>query len=203
MTTPTPQTHEDPKAYWQGFPESPYATSFKWIDETGFEHLTTVRGWSFTSMMGSVQKATAMITEQGGKPAGGKPGPAPSAEAPGVSSSKIQMKTEDGLPVVDANGQPVMVDLPEGHHLFTVKEVYHDTNQSGDKHMLKVVLEERYEYGNGKYGVSCFHPESHFAGWKQWEKGKRYAPPVNAAKVIIRDPKPGGKWADVIEFRPA
>jgi len=197
MATPE-QTPQDPKEYWQGFPEAPYSDSFKWTDEQGFEHLSTVRAWTGKNLLTGIDKMVSNIIDLKGKPINGKPQPAPVA-----GPAQIQLKTEDGTPVIDAETrQPVMVNLPSGHHLFTVKEVYHDKTQSG-KDNLKIVLEEKYEFGNGKYGVSCFHPNGFYNGWKDWEVGKRFAPSREAAKVIIRDPKEGGKYADVVEFRPA
>lgn len=191
-------TLDEARKYFEGFPEAPYSDSFKWVDANGFEHLTTVRAWTGGTLLSGIDKATLAIANRSGKPAGFRP-PAPSAEA-----QKIQATTEDGLPVVDAEQQPVMVDLPQGVHLFSVKEVYHDTNKDGDKHMLKVVIhEQEYPYSNKKYGISCFHPGVEFTGWMDWKIGDRFAPPIKAAKVLIHDPKQGSKWADVVEFRPA
>lgn len=181
--------------YWQGFPEAPFSDTFKWVDADGFEHMTTVRGWGDKSLSEGITKAKALIQYNGGKPANSR------APMPTPENDKIQLRTEDGLPVVDAEQKPVMVGLPAGTHLFTVKEVYHDTNKGGDKHILKVVLTESYEHGNGKYGVSCFHPGPEFTGWRDWPIGQRFSPPVQAAKVLIRDPKEGGRYADVVEFR--
>lgn len=179
--------------------------SFRWLDSSGFEHISTIRAESWERLAYALAEAEGGILEVGGKPlisANLRPTnePLPRADAP--ETGKVQERDETGTPVVDGNGKAVMIDLPDGTHLFTVKEVFHDTNQGGDRHMLKVVLEEQsYAHANGKYGISCFHPESHFPKWKQWEVGKRYAPPATAAKVVIRDPKPGGKFADVVEFR--
>lgn len=184
--------------YWKGFPEAPFSDTFKWVDADGFEHMTTVRGWGDKSLSEGIVKAKALITYNGGKPVG-KPAAMPPAE-----TQKVQATTEDGTPVIDGDQKPVMVPLPQGAHLFTVKEVYHDTNKDGDKHMLKVVInEQEYQYSNKKYGISCFHPGPEFAGWMDWTVGNRFAPPIKAAKVLVRDPKPGGKYADVVEFRPA
>lgn len=190
------ETLKEAKEYFSGFPEAPYSDSFKWVDANGFEHLSTVRSWTGGALLSGIEKATLAIVNKGGKPVSNKPAPAPSPE-----SQKVQLTTEDGLPVVDAEQKPVMVSLPPGTHLFTVKEVFHDTNRDGSKHMLKVVVAEEYQYSNGKYGISCFHPSPVFTGWKEWPTGQRFAPPVQAAKVLIRDPKEGGKYADVVEFR--
>lgn len=186
------------KKYYEGFPEAPFSDSFKWIDADGFEHLSTVRAWTGSNLLAGISKTKLAIANQNGKPINNKPAPMPE-----TASQQIQMTTEDGLPVVDGNQQPVMTTLPQGTHLFTVKEVYHDTNKDGDKHMLKVVISEDYQYGNKKYGISCFRPGPEFTGWGDWPVGQRYAPPVKAAKVIVRDPKQGGKYADIVEFRPA
>jgi hypothetical protein len=58
------------KEYWKEFPEAPFSDSFKWTDVHGFEHLTTVRGWTFPAMMTSLERAASAIFDLQGKPAG-------------------------------------------------------------------------------------------------------------------------------------
>ena len=72
------------------------------------------------------------------------------------------------------------------------------------KDVLKVLVVEQYQFGGGKYGISCFNPPPDFANWKSWPIGPAtfYAAPANASKVIVRDPENGGKYASILEFRP-
>jgi hypothetical protein len=198
--TNTPQTteqpKEDPRSYWAGFPEAPYSDSFKWIDDKGFEHLSTVRGWSFPAMLSSLQKAEQVILDTGGKPIISKEN-RPAPEAPKLEAPASQNPNEPRY--VD----PAELELKPGQHVFTVKEVFRDKNGDGSKYMLKVVLEEQYQYGNGKWGISYFKTDGAYAGWTKWELGKRFAPSREAGRVIVEDPKPGGKFANIVAFLPA
>lgn len=188
----TEQPKEDPRQYWQGFPEAPYSDSFKWTDDKGFEHLSTVRGWTFRAILSSIQKAEQAILEMGGRPAGKEPRP----EAPKMAPP------EEPDPHEPRYVDPAELELRPGQHLFHVKELFRDKTNDGSKYMLKVVLEEPYEYGNGKWGISYFKTDGVYAGWTKWELGKRYAPSREGAKVIVEDPKPGGKYANVVAFLP-
>jgi hypothetical protein len=116
-------------------------------------------------------------------------------------TNKIAMTDATGVPIVDAQTmEPVMVDLPSDTHVFTIKEAWHDQTKTG-KDVLKVSTVETYQY-SGKYGISCFQPnDPAFDGWKSWPVGTKYAPPKGANKVLVRDPKDGGKYADILEFR--
>ena len=111
------------------------------------------------------------------------------------------------LPVVDAQtGKPRMIDLPADTHVFTIKEMWHDKTKPNDKNpqgmdVLKISTVETYQYC-GKFGMSCFHPnDPKLDGWKTWEVGVKYLPPKGITKVLVRDPKDGGKYADLLEFR--
>lgn len=200
MTEPTNDVLKEAKEYYEGFPEAPYSDSFKWIDSNGFEHLSTVRAWTGGTLLTGIDKATSAIVSKGGKPAGGKPAPA-QMPAPQAEETKIQLKTEDGLPVVDVNQQPVMVQLPEGVHLFQVAGLFHGKTQAGKDYLGVKTVEQPY---SKKWGVKCFHPTG-INGWKAWQIGENeplvYAPPDNAKHVLIRDPKEQGGFADVLEFR--
>ena len=70
-------TEENERKYWDGFPEAPISTTFKWIDAQGFEQMTTVRGWKWTDTIKTVEKVTSNILDLGGKPAGSRPAPPP------------------------------------------------------------------------------------------------------------------------------
>lgn len=123
-----------------------------------------------------------------------------------VPSNKTPLTDENGTPVVDAQtGAPVMTDLPAGVKVYRVAGLAHDKTTTG-KEVLKVwTAEEPYNKG---YGVSCFHPPAEIGNWKSWalmskENKVRYPPPAGFELVLIRDPKEGSKYPDVIEFRKA
>ena len=129
------------------------------------------------------------------------------AQPPKQETNKIAMTDGAGLPIVDAQTmEPVMVDLPHDTHVFTIKEIWHDKTKGNEKNpngvdVLRVTTVETYQYC-GKYGMSCFHPNNPILdGWKTWEVGVKYAPPKEITKVLVRDPKDGGKYADILEFR--
>lgn len=185
-------------------PRLPYHDSFRFLDAFGFEHIMSISAKNFDEMVTLMAEAESSILHANGTPLISanlrpsselkNPVPAPAEPAPGYTVKEVK-----------AQAEPAYVeDLPEGCHLFNVKEVYHDMNSGRTQHMLKVVLEEQnYEFANGKWGINCFHPEAFYKKYKDWELGKRFSPSIEASKVVIRDPAPGGKWADVVEFRPA
>jgi hypothetical protein len=74
--TPAPKK-QDPREYWAGFPEAPFSDTFKWVDEQGYEHMTTIRGWQFQTMLSTIQRATSMIADFNGRPINNRPHPAP------------------------------------------------------------------------------------------------------------------------------
>jgi hypothetical protein len=117
-------------------------------------------------------------------------------------TNKIAMTDGTGVPMVDAQTmEPVMIELPSDTHVFTIKEVWRDQTKDKSKDVLKIATVETYQYC-GKFGMACFHPnEPAFDGWKTWEIGVKYSPPRGVTKVLVRDPKDGGKYADVLEFR--
>ena len=118
-----------------------------------------------------------------------------------VAQTQIQERDEAGLPVVDADLKPVMINLPPNTGLYTVKGFYHGTDKTGAKHYLKVVVEEK-PY-NTKYGHICFHPP--FTEWKAWPVASDppglFAPPDKCKHVIIRNPEKEGGYPEIVEFR--
>lgn len=114
------------------------------------------------------------------------------------TKQQVQLHTEDGLPVVNADGEPEMIELPKGTRVYTANAIWHDKTKTG-KDVLKVTtLEEPY---NTKYGVTAFHggPD----GWKTWPLGieHQYKAPKQFAHVIIKDPEGEGKYPEVIRFQ--
>ena len=181
-----------PQEYFKDFPEAPFSDSFKWVDDKGFEHLSTARSWSWQSLLQSTEQFIDGITEIGGKPPKENRAPA----------TQVQERTEDGTPVIDGDGKPVMKSLPDGINLYTVKQVFHGKTQNG-KDYLGVTTEEKPH--NRKWGVKCFHPGDVVPGWKQWPIGAEtptyYAPPESAKKVVIREATGEGTYPEVMEFR--
>jgi hypothetical protein len=108
-------TIEETKAYFEGFPEAPCSDSFKWVDPQGFEHLTTLRAWHFKPLMNAYTEAQMTIIELGGKPI--------STQQKVTPAPQVQEKDENGVPVVDQEGQ----------HEYTI--VVEDTDK-GEKFSL-------------------------------------------------------------------
>lgn len=186
---------EDTKKYFEGFPEAPCSDTFRWVDPQGFEHLMTLRAWHINPLMTAITEAQVEILGLGGIPAGKQSvSPAPAAQ--------VQERDENGTPVVDPEGKPVMASLPAGTSMYTVKGMYHAQTKAG-KDALRVVVEEKPH--NSKYGHYCFHPP--FSDWKNWPLAASegtpalFAPPPGCGHVIIRDPQDGGKYPEILEFR--
>ena len=111
------------KEYWDGFQEAPFSDSFKWVDKNGFEHLSTVRGWSWGAMVISIEKATMSIVDMEGRPANVRP---PQAIAPQpdpaakiameagnkVMAQELQIQAE-AVPPAPNGGQWNIVDVTE------------------------------------------------------------------------------------------
>jgi hypothetical protein len=128
------------------------------------------------------------IVEVGGKPINNQPKEMPQA---------MVQAHQDGVPVVNTEGEPVMIPAPSGVRTYNVASFFHDKTKSG-KDVLKVVtVEQPY---NTKYGVACFHggPE----GWKDWQLGvdNKFAPTKGFLKVTIKDPEGESKYANVESF---
>jgi len=182
------------KVFWEGFPEAPFADTFKWLDVDGFEHMLTIRGRSGDAVLESVGKAKERIAQLGGIAPANKPIPA-------IPTAQIQERDESGVPVVDAEGNPRMVSLPDGVGIYTIKEVFHAKSKDGTKDLLRVTTVEEAPFLSRKYGTGCFHPPVQYKDFASWPVDGRYAPKEGAKHVVIRAPKDGGKYADVIEFR--
>ena len=187
---------------------TPFHNSFRFLSANGFEHIMTIEADTYPELLSRIAEAEADILHSKGVPLmsanlrpsweltnGGTtpPAPAPAQEKPNSNGHKTEPQYE-----------PFAEDLPDGQHLFPVKEVFHDTNQGGDKHFVKVVIDGDYEYGNGNWGIAMFkNADKLFPGWKNWKKGQRYSPPTSAAYVVVEDPAGGGKYANIVEFRSA
>jgi hypothetical protein len=182
----------DTKEYWKDFPESPASDSFKAVDPLGFSHLVTIRAYSPHLLLQQVGKTTAALLEIGWKPDGQSVAPA----------AQVQERDDNGTPVVDGDGKPIMINLPPGTGLYTVKGFYHGQNKDKTKDFLKVVVEEKPH--NGKYGHPVFHPP--FSEWKNWPfpgdgTPGLFAAPANCKRVVIRDAQGEGKFPEIVDFR--
>ena len=104
----------------------------------------------------------------------------------------------DSDPVDEAFPEPVYEDLEPKKHLFTVKALAHGKTQAG-KSVIKVFIEEEYEYANKKYGMTAFGggPD----GWEKWSENAQYSPPEGFGHVVVSDPKDGGKYANIEQFK--
>lgn len=105
-------TQDEPKIslqeYWKDFPEAPFSDTFKWVDEDGFEHMTTVRGWGDKSLSEGINKAKALIQYNGGKPAGHRATPAAAPQPD--PAAKIAL--EEGNKQMAAEMQEQAVAVP-------------------------------------------------------------------------------------------
>lgn len=173
--------------------ELTFSDTFRYLDPAGFEHMVCVKAVTWEGLQILLQEARTDLVSNNNKP---------------LISSNLRI-TNEPLPSAESAPRTVpardggdVIALPPDVHLFTVKELFHDTNQDGTYHMLKVVIEEQdYQYANGNYGISCFHPESAYPNWQKWQVEQRKSPSENADMVLVRDPQGKSKRAEVIEFR--
>ncbi len=153
---------------------------------------------TFESDFAALMAATQNIVNKFGVTLTPPPLPdAPVAQIALPTKQQIQLHTEDGLPVVNSDGEPEMIELPEGTRVYSVKALWHDKTKTG-KDVLKVTTHE--DPYNTKYGVTAFHggPEN----WKTWPEGidHQFKAPKTFAHVIIKDPEGEGKYPEVIRF---
>lgn len=170
-----------------------YHDSFRYLDPAGFEHLVGVEADTWEGLQILLQEARTDLISNNSKP---------------LISSGLKVTNE---PLPPANETPRTVPardggedvtLPDDVHLFTVKEIFRDVAPSSDNtHVKVVILEQDYPYANGNYGIACFHPETAYPNWRKWAQGARKAPSEHGDMVLVRDPQPGSKRAEVIEFR--
>jgi hypothetical protein len=197
----TQEVQQEPKLtiqeYWKDFPEAPFSDTFKWIDADGFEHMTTVRGWTDKSLNEGITRAKGMIDYNGGKPSGRPSQVAPAAQAAPVM---VAMRDENGTPMVDQNHEP-LIEKIDGANKYTVKGLFHGKTKNGKDYLGVQTIESPH---NRKWGVKCFHPNG-INEWKSWPLSENepvvYAPPANAKFVIIREAQGEGKFPDVVEFQ--
>lgn len=186
---------QETKDYWSGFMEAPVSDSFKWVDPQGFEHLSTLRAWSPSNLISQFTKFQSALLAMDCKPISSqqKVTPAPAAQ--------IQERDDLGLPVIDGDGKPSMINLPQGVAVYTIKGFYHGNNKAGDKDFLCVVVNEKPH--NGKFGHKMFHPP--FNDWKAWPISTGDTPGLFSVpgytKAVIQDPEEGKKYAEVLELR--
>jgi hypothetical protein len=112
----------------------------------------------------------------------------------------------DGLPEIDAEtGEPITESLPAGVRKFTVSEVWHTKNKSGDKSLLKVGVVEQTPLV-GKFGVTVFHAPEALKAFPTWEIDKHYSIAKYPEKypdlkyILIREPAEGKTYPDVVGF---
>ena len=106
-----------PQEYFAGYPEATASDTFKWIDKHGFEHMTTLRTWTHGGLKKIVDEFVNAQLADGAKVERPIP-PAPTAQ--------VQDRDATGLPIVDGEGKPVMIGLPEGVKIYNVKQYFMD-----------------------------------------------------------------------------
>ena len=186
--------NEEVRKYWEGFPEAPASDTFKWLDEDGFEHMTTVRAWTASSLVEMIGRAKEAIKTVGGKTIAPRIGQAPSAEP-----VMVQVRDENGLPLVDQERNPILEKI-EGANVYTVEGVGHGKTTNG-KDVLKVFTVEKEEFISRKYGINCFHAPEQYKDFKTWPVDTKYSPKEGATHVVIRAPGGDSKYPQVVEFR--
>jgi hypothetical protein len=130
---------ENVKDYWKSFPEAPFSDTFRWIDGNGFEHMVTIRGWTFQAMYQTIAKAEAFILESGGRTAALQPAPKPAqAPAPSTESAtanavgtSMQIAKIKVTPEVKDGVQRILVELfAIGHEWPDIKAFYSTGEQA-------------------------------------------------------------------------
>ena len=56
-----------PQEYFSGFPEAPASDTFRWVDNLGNEHMTTLRAWTAEGLSSTIRKFINHEWEQGAK----------------------------------------------------------------------------------------------------------------------------------------
>ena len=125
------------------------------------------------------------------------------AITPQAPKAQVQERDETGVPLVDGEGNAIMIDLPEGTTLHQVKGFYHGTTKDGTS-VLKVVVDGKP--WDSKYGHIVWG-NSPVTDWKSWsahvgnDTPALYAPPEGAKNVIMRPSSKNANYADIVEFR--
>jgi hypothetical protein len=180
--------------YWKGFPEAPATDTIKWVDMNGFDHFTTIRAWTPSSLKKAVDEFISRVVAEGGKSIS-QLAPAPSAEP-----VMVQMRDENNTPIVGVDQKPIMEKI-DGAKVYTIEGVAHDKT-SGGKDVLKVFTVEQESFISRKYGVTCFHAPVEYKDFKNWPVGSKYGPKEGAMHVIIKAPEGDSKYANIVDFRP-
>jgi hypothetical protein len=148
--------------YWKGFPEAPLSDTFKWVDEDGFEHMTTVRGWGDKSLSAGLAKVKALIQDNGGKPVRAR---APEAPSP-TPDAAVKIALEEGNKQLAVELQEMALDVPPapGGKQYNISEIAYIKilPQPGDKITIEF------------YGDDRKTPHNDFASVKinKWDIGR-------------------------------
>ena len=107
----TEEQKQQLKQQWEGFPEAPYSDTFKWVDEQGWEHMTTLRNYSGTALMEDINKMTRLVSEKGGRPSRAASAPLVTAPAPAMPAI-VQQALGEGDAIAAHNLLAAINDVP-------------------------------------------------------------------------------------------
>lgn len=150
------QKQQDPREYWAGFPEAPFSTSFKWVDANGFEQLTTLRGWQFSTMFRTIGQAEEIITMNGGMPINNRPQP---AQAPTMTKD-VKIAMDEGNKQLAADLQAQALDVPQSRKGADVKY------QTVDVEIVEVLPQPDNKVTLKFYGANDKYPRVSVNKWK-------------------------------------
>ena len=169
----------------EGLPEAG-AIAFTKVHVDGKEYSVTQRAWTVYDAIATLKFGIDLAEKAGLLTKAPEPVKIPAME--------------DGFPVVDQEGEPVMVELPGDAQALRIKEVYHGKDKSGKKDLFKVVVEGTPMDFGGKYGMITFGVPAAYEGWKSWPVDTKY-PPKPQANVVIANPKVEGGYPEILDFR--
>ena len=149
------------KEYWKDFPEAPFSDTFRWVDGNNFEHMVTIRGWTFQAMYQTIAKAEEFILESGGRTAALQSAPKP-AQAPAPTAApatanpagtSLQIKKIKVTPEVKDGVARTLVELfGEGHQWADIK-AYFNTGEAA-RVAFSAVTDLDFNTA-GEYAISC------------------------------------------------
>lgn len=147
--------------HFAGFPEAPASDTFKWIDGLGYEHMTTIRAWSGSTLYDQIAKFVAHVAETGGRTAALQPAPkATQAPAPATTpatanatGTSMQISKIKVTPEVKDGAARILVELfSEGHQWADIKAYFN----TGEKAHVAFSSVTDLDFNTaGEYQINC------------------------------------------------
>lgn len=151
--------------YFKGFPEAPASDTFKWIDATGIEHMTTIRAWTGKTLYTQTTEFINTLIEAGGKtaalPQAPKPqqtsqAPAPAESQPATANAagtSLRIAKIKVTPEVKNGVQRIMVELFEPNHQWSDIKAFFSTGEAAHTAFASVTDLNFHEAG--EYQINC------------------------------------------------